>query len=544
MMRFCTSCVTSDDFGSGIWQSGNGLVGGEGDTIYFETGNGDFFGANNSDSIFDHSFVKLQTANPAPGLKLFLAYQPPKKEIANLNYGDTDLGSGGPVLLPGGVLVGGGKQGRYYVVDADSMTLTQDTASTQADGLDGFQAFFNTYHMDPSRAPCQDYTTDNPPKCQDYSANVHANPGFGCCPSPPGCYVDQSRYQKGEICGPNIHAGPVYWSTANSSYGLLYQMAEKDYLKAFRYDKASHHVDESPFLTASPGTVPGNPKSYTYIGVRPPDGMPGGFSSLSANVDHDGILWTSIPLADAQGQIVPGRLMAFNASTLKVLWHHDGGYQFAKFVPPTIADGKVIRATWSQHGNQTGSVVVYGLRNPSWLTKNVFFSWLTRIVSSREPTPVPRPVSGGVAVDEKFGLSGGPLGLLKNPVGEPQSLHDAEGGWFQDFRGVVIGAAWSTASIHPDAKAPMPTCSRPGGAAGTALESSVYWTSKTGAHIVMGEIRQLWLKLGGQKGKLGYPISDEQPTPDGMGRMSEFERGQIWWYFDRGAFIHDRGAVD
>jgi uncharacterized protein with LGFP repeats len=69
------------------------------------------------------------------------------------------------------------------------------------------------------------------------------------------------------------------------------------------------------------------------------------------------------------------------------------------------------------------------------------------------------------------------------------------------------------------------------------VESSIYWTPTICAHVVQGEIRALWLKMGAQQSPLGYPLSDEIDTPDGHGRMSRFEHGEIWWYPDRGAFV-------
>jgi len=122
-------------------------------------------------------------------------------------------------------------------------------------------------------------------------------------------------------------------------------MPEKDFLKAFKYDLSSGHVSEAPFLVAS-GPL-----------ARPPtDGMPGGFSSISANGMKDGIVWTSMPFGDGQWVPVPGRLAAFDATTLRELWEDDNDVLFAKSVPPTIADGKVIRAT------AANKVIVYGLR--------------------------------------------------------------------------------------------------------------------------------------------------------------------------------------
>jgi len=72
------------------------------------------------------------------------------------------------------------------------------------------------------------------------------------------------------------------------------------------------------------------------------------------------------------------------------------------------------------------------------------------------------------------------------------------------------------------------------------VESSVYWSEKTGAHIVSGEIRQFWLKQGGPSGPLGFPISDELPAPDGLGRLSGFEHGEVVWHYDKGASVAAR----
>jgi len=58
---------------------------------------------------------------------------------------------------------------------------------------------------------------------------------------------------------------------------------------------------------------------------------------------------------------------------------------------------------------------------------------------------------------------------------------------------------------------------------------SIYWTPWTGAHEVHGDIRWKWSELGWEQGFLGYPITDETGTPDGVGRYSYFERGGIYW---------------
>ena len=96
--------------------------------------------------------------------------------------------------------------------------------------------------------------------------------------------------------------------------------------------------------------------------------------------------------------------------------------------------------------------------------------------------------------------------------------------------------ASSTVSIKADPKATPFTCSRPG-KRGTPFTASIYWNKRTGANIVMGEIRDLWLKLGGHTGRLGYPTADEEPTADSAGRISHFEHGDIVWTPKTGASL-------
>ena len=64
---------------------------------------------------------------------------------------------------------------------------------------------------------------------------------------------------------------------------------------------------------------------------------------------------------------------------------------------------------------------------------------------------------------------------------------------------------------------------------------SIYWTPTTGAHEVHGAIRNLWASMGWERSFLGYPTSDELSTEDGIGRYSEFQRGSIYWSVATGA---------
>jgi len=142
----------SDD---GIWQSGGTLVYEtvNGNTfLYFETGNGTFdttltqspFNSNlmiPSKGDYGDSFVKVEIDGSTPasgslnatnnvnGWGMHVAdYFTPMNE-GNLSGGDTDLGSGAPLLLPASagsaahpnLMVGAGKEGRIYLIDRNNM---------------------------------------------------------------------------------------------------------------------------------------------------------------------------------------------------------------------------------------------------------------------------------------------------------------------------------------------------------------------------------------------------------------------------------------
>ena len=70
----------------------------------------------------------------------------------------------------------------------------------------------------------------------------------------------------------------------------------------------------------------------------------------------------------------------------------------------------------------------------------------------------------------------------------------------------------------------------------------VYWTPKTGAHWVTGAIFAKWAEMGWEQGFLGFPLTDETPTPDNVGRYNHFEGGSIYWTPETGAHeVH--GAI-
>ena len=58
---------------------------------------------------------------------------------------------------------------------------------------------------------------------------------------------------------------------------------------------------------------------------------------------------------------------------------------------------------------------------------------------------------------------------------------------------------------------------------------SIYWTPKLGAFEIHGAIKDKWSKLGWERSFLGYPTTDELTTPDKIGRYTHFQGGSIYW---------------
>lgn len=71
---------------------------------------------------------------------------------------------------------------------------------------------------------------------------------------------------------------------------------------------------------------------------------------------------------------------------------------------------------------------------------------------------------------------------------------------------------------------------------------SIYYHPSTGAHETHGLIRLRWSSLGWERSFLGYPLTDESTTPDGVGRYNHFQGGSIYWSPSSGAWeVH--GAI-
>ena len=166
-----------------------------------------------------------------------------------------------------------------------------------------------------------------------------------------------------------IHGGPVWWDGPDGAYTYVQPAADR--LRQYKFDRSA-----GMFL------VP----NYAQSPTAAASGQPGGILAVSANGTNagSGIVWAAHNLVGNANQAVrPGILHAYNAQNVtNELWNseqlsaRDSIGNFAKFVPPTVANGKVYLATFSNRLN------VYGLlpRPPlaiACTSTNVTLSWPT-----------------------------------------------------------------------------------------------------------------------------------------------------------------------
>lgn len=197
-------CVTPSGTEGGVWQAGTGLSADDNGNVYFLTGNGSFDAAQ---ANFGNCLVKLSRQ-----LGLLDWFAPFNTQA--LSSQDADLGSSGAVLLPDtDLLVGGGKEGRLYLIDRTNLGHFNPAGDTQIP--QSFQA-----------TGVPDAAGTAPP------AATH-----------------------------HIHGSVAYWNAADGA--RVYIWGENDWLRAYRFDGARFPTvpgaAEINFSTTLPETAVGGP---------------------------------------------------------------------------------------------------------------------------------------------------------------------------------------------------------------------------------------------------------------------------------------------
>jgi alpha-glucosidase (family GH31 glycosyl hydrolase) len=300
---------------AGIWQAGDGPAA-DAQALYALTGNGGYKDATD----FGDCFLKLNLAD----LSVQDWFTPFNTQ--QLAEHDLDVGSAGALLIPGtDLLIGGGKESKLFLTKRDHMGRF-DAAAANGQIVQHF-------YVEPPDDP-----TDP----------IHSA-------------------AKDDGTGHHIHGSPVVWQSPNGT--SLYVWPEEAVVKAFQARPDGTYATTPLNLTGIPNARLGTPASQgnaTGLGGAPgkSPGMPGGALSISADGAAAGgaILWASHPLANANAGIAPGIVRAFDASDLsRELWNsqvnapRDALPSYAKFCPPTVANGRVYVPTFSDR------VMVYGL---------------------------------------------------------------------------------------------------------------------------------------------------------------------------------------
>jgi hypothetical protein len=311
----------------GIWMSGTGPVADQAGDIYLQTGNGDYDPKRNQ---YGDSLIKLKLEGNE--LKVVDAFTPCNQSY--LNHEDLDMGSAAPLLLPGNLLLSGGKYGNLYLMGRDHLA--------------GY-----------------------------ISGGWHKET----------CSESNGVLQVVAVNRGHIHGSPLYWNGPGGNQ-WVYVMAEAKNLEAFplvdeRLKTGRAEVKMSAWKP---------PRQAPPICHKPArNWMPGGILALSSdgNRPGTGIVWALVPANGDSNTFrgVKGMLLALNAEDVsQELWRSQGSDAeidtgdslglLARFVPPTVANGKVFianagdREELKRYCNTRPTqfpehygVVVYGLKN-------------------------------------------------------------------------------------------------------------------------------------------------------------------------------------
>jgi hypothetical protein len=288
LQRVGVYVTTPNGEGGGIWQAGQAPAS-DGSGVFVMTGNG----STNPGVDLSCAFIRVDPT----AVRLDQWFAPANWQ--QLSRDDIDLGSGGPLLLPGtDLLAGGGKDGRLFLLRRGNL----GNAANDSKAVQVFQAT----------------AAQNTGQPAPLSGGYH-----------------------------HIHGSPVYWQGPMGRWAYI--GGEADFLRAFAFTG-------SAFVTtpASTSTIPTPPRSMPGAIMS---------LSANGSTAGSGILWTSMPVAEnANHRVVDGILYAFDASDLtRVLWHseqnevRDDVGNFPKFCPPTVSGGRVYLGTFP---GPTGKIVL------------------------------------------------------------------------------------------------------------------------------------------------------------------------------------------
>lgn len=252
----------------GIWMAGGGLAADSSANIYLLDGNGDFDATLNSSGFpaqgdFGNAFLKISTTG---GLAV-ADYFEMDNEAAE-NGSDTDLGSGGVMLVPDQVdgsgntwhlAVGAGKDGNLYLVNRDSMgkfssnnnNIYQELAGALPGGVWAKPAYFNgTVYYGSVGSPLQAFQFSNATLLTTPVAQTSNSFGYpGTIPS---------------ISANNTNNG-IVWAAENTSPAVLHAFNAATLTELYNTNQAAGGRDQ--FGTGNKFIAPMIARGKVYVGT-------------------------------------------------------------------------------------------------------------------------------------------------------------------------------------------------------------------------------------------------------------------------------------
>ena len=240
--------VTPNGSEGAIWMAGAGLAADSSGNIYFLDANGDFdtnlnAGGLPSNGDYGNAFMKVSTSSNQLAVADYFEIDNETSE----NGSDTDLGSGGTIVLPdlsdgsGHTLhlaVGAGKDSNLYVVNRDSMgkfssnnnNVYQELAGALPGGVWAMPAYFNnTIYYGSVGSPIQAFTITNA-KLSTGATSQTAN-SFGY----PGTTPSVSA---------NGTSNGIVWAVENTSLAVLHAYNATNLNELYNSNQASNGRDQ------------------------------------------------------------------------------------------------------------------------------------------------------------------------------------------------------------------------------------------------------------------------------------------------------------
>ena len=272
--------VTPNGDAGSIWMAGAGLAADSSGNIYFLDANGDFDTSLNasgfpSDGDFGNAFMKLSTSGNQLAVADYFEMDNGVEESDN----DTDLGSGGTIVLPDlsdgsgntwHLAVGAGKDQNLYLVNRDAMgkfsannnNIYQELAGALPGGVWAMPAYFNnTVYYGSFGSPIQAFTITNA-KLSTSATSQTAN-SFGY----PGATPSVSA---------NGTSNAIVWAVENTSPAVLHAYNATNLTEIYNSNQASngrdHFGDGNKFITpmiVNGHVFVGTPNGVAVFGLLP-----------------------------------------------------------------------------------------------------------------------------------------------------------------------------------------------------------------------------------------------------------------------------------